>query len=163
MQHEKIDSEAIFAELEKSIQNRQLAEQMLWSPYLSLFAKIVKKSGVDGSIVAPILLEKTKQIRRMGVDVESINDETMIHIFTKYGKGEITKAAIEEILKQVPKTDSEVQRIIKEKKLERISGQELRKIVDKLRKEKKREDVVREVMSNYRLNVDGEELNRLLK
>jgi Glu-tRNA(Gln) amidotransferase subunit E-like FAD-binding protein len=63
----------------------------------------------------------------------------------------------------VPKTDSEVQRIIKEKKLERISGQELRKIVDKLRKEKKREDVVREVMSNYRLNVDGEELNRLLK
>jgi glutamyl-tRNA(Gln) amidotransferase subunit E len=160
---EKIDSEAIFAELEKKIKNRQLAEQMLWSPYLSLFTEIVKKTGVDGSVVAPILLEKTKQVRRMGIDVDSISDEAMVHIFERYKKKEITKAAIEEILKQAPKSGAEVLKAIKEKKLERISGSELKKIVEGLGKGRKREEVVREVMRDYRINVDGEELNTLIK
>lgn len=163
MQQEKIDSEAILAELVKKIQNKQLAEQMLWSPYLNLFSLIVKKTGVDGSVVAPILLEKTKQVRRMGIDVDSIGDETMVHIFERYKKREITKAAIEEILKQAPKTSGDVLKIIKEKKLERISGKELSNIVEELGKGKKKEEVIREVMHNYRLNVDGEELHSLLK
>lgn len=163
MQREKIDAERTIRDLGEAIQNKQLADQMLWSPYLDLFFEIVKKTDVDGAVVAPILLEKTKQIRRMGVDVERIGSETMVDIFERYKKGEITKVAIEELLKQVPETSGDVSRVIKEKGLARISGKELRKIVASFGRGREKDEMLREIMERHRLNVDGDELNKLLK
>ncbi len=167
--YEKIKKEivnvgSVIAKLEKEIENPQLAEQMLWSPYLGLFNEIVGKTGVAGNVVAPILLEKTRQIRRMGIDVEKLGAEAMLHIFRLYKEQRLTKAAIEEIMKHTPYTKGEVARLVKEKDLGRISGGSLKKIVSKAAKGGRgREEIIKEIMGTYRLNIDGEELNRLLK
>ena len=65
-----IDPDKLAKWLEKEIGNRQLADQMLWSSYLPLFKEILERTKVGGSVIAPILLEKTKEIRRSGVDVD---------------------------------------------------------------------------------------------
>ena len=57
------DPDRIAKWLDEKIGNRQLSEQMLWSPYMPLFREIVEKTGVSGSVVAPILLEKTKEVK----------------------------------------------------------------------------------------------------
>jgi glutamyl-tRNA(Gln) amidotransferase subunit E len=158
-----VDIEKISKRLESEIGNRQLVEQMLWSPYLALFSKIVERTGVSGSVVAPILLEKTKQIRRTGIDVDKIGDDVLIFIFEKYKDGKITKVAIEEILKKVPASKEAVNKCITENKLERMSGKALEKVIASINSGKSREEVVKEIMSKYRLNVDGDELNGLLK
>ncbi len=160
---EIVNPEEIMKKLQNSIRNSQLAEQMLWSPYLNLFTEIIEKTKVDGAVVAPILLEKTKQVRRMGIDVDKISNSSMIYIFELFKKGGITKAAIEEIFKHAPETKDDVARIVKERKLARIGGTELKKIVSEMGKGKKKGEILSQVMSKYRLNVDGEELNKLLK
>ncbi|MDE1855448.1 MAG: Glu-tRNA(Gln) amidotransferase subunit GatE [Candidatus Micrarchaeota archaeon] len=158
-----VDVERITGMLRREIKNEQLEEQMLWSPYLGLFMKIVEKTKVKGSVVAPVLLDKMTQIRRMGKDIDSIGDEAMLMIFGEYAKGRITKAAIEEILKQAPTDGKAVEKAIKAGKLERIGGKELEKLVREAGRGKGKEEIVRQIMSRHRLNVDAEDLNNLLK
>ena len=125
--------------------------------------RIVEKTGVAGNVVAPTLLDKMTQIRRTGRDVDSISDAAMLRIFNEYASGGITKAAIEEILKQTPTDEKTVGKAIKSGKLERIAGKALEKLVRETGKEKGRDEIMREIMSKHRLNVDGDELNGLLK
>lgn len=162
-QEQIVNAGKIISMLEREIKNRQLEEQMLWSPYLGLFSEIIEKTGVPGGIVAPILLEKTTQVRRSGVEVERISSEAMVRIFEEYKKGRITKAAIEEILKEAPATGERVESVIRSKKLERISGRALEKLVREMGKELSRGETISRIMNKYRLSVDGEELNKLLK
>ncbi len=56
--------------LEKETGNKQLSEQLLWSSYLPLFREILEKTKVSGAVIAPILLEKTKEIKRSGGDID---------------------------------------------------------------------------------------------
>ena len=65
------------------------------------------------------------------------------------------------MIRHSPKSSAEVKRIIKEKSLARISGSALKEMVERMVSEGKT-DIVKELMSKYRLNVDGEELNRLV-
>ncbi|VVB76741.1 Glutamyl-tRNA(Gln) amidotransferase subunit E [uncultured archaeon] len=156
-----VDPDNLLKELEADIGNKQLASQMLWSPYLPLFKEMVDKTKVSGSVIAPILLEKTKELRRSGVAVDRIGADAFARIFERYGHGEITKAAIGEVIKAAPASADEVDRAIKANKLERISGTELKSIIHKLGN-KGKDELMRELMSKYRLNVDGEELRSLL-
>jgi glutamyl-tRNA(Gln) amidotransferase subunit E len=158
-----VDVDKVVRMLRREIKNAQLEEQMLWSPYLGLFMRIVEKTGAPGSTVASVLLDKMTQIRRMGKNVGLISDGAMLRIFEEYARGRITKAAIEEILKQTPADEKEVDGVIRSKKLERISGKALEKLVRDTGREKSREEIMREIMSRHRLNVDGEELSKLLK
>jgi len=156
-----VDPDKLAKWLEKEIGNRQLAEQMLWSSYLPLFKEILERTKVSGSVIAPILLEKTKEIRRSGVDVDIVGTEALVRIFELYKEGAVTKAAIGEILRRVPEDEMAVARIIKENGLERISGKKLEAIVNRFGK-KSKDELTREIMSKHRLNVDGEELGALL-
>jgi Glu-tRNA(Gln) amidotransferase subunit E-like FAD-binding protein len=94
------------------------------------------------------------------VDTE-LGREVFVDIFDRYSRGEITKAGIGEVIKSSPKSSAEVKRIIKEKSLARISGSALKEMVDRMSSDG-RKDIVKELMSKYRLNVDGEELNKLV-
>ena len=60
-----------------------------------------------------------------------------------------------------PRERWDVDRIIKEKKLNRMSSSDVKKLLEQY-KGKDKKDTIREVMSRYRLVVDGEELNALL-
>lgn len=158
-----VDVEKIVRTLEREIKNKQLEEQMLWSPYLGLFTRIVEQTGANGGTVASVLLEKITQLRRSGKKVERIGDDALVKIFDEYAKGEITKAAIEEMLKEAPRDAKEVEKIAKSGKFERIRGKALEKLVREAKEGKSKEETMRSIMSKHRLNVDGDELSRLLK
>jgi glutamyl-tRNA(Gln) amidotransferase subunit E len=156
-----IDPDRLAEWLEKEIGNRQLSEQMLWSSYLPLFKEILERTKVSGSVVAPILLEKTRELKRSGVDVDRMGNDAFARIFELYREGEVTKAAMGEILKRAPEGGADVDRIVRENKLERISKARLEAVIKKFGN-KSREELTKEIMSSYRLNVDGEELKALL-
>ncbi len=158
-----VDVEKTMRKLGREIKNRQLEEQMLWSPQLGLFLEVVDKTGADGGTVASVLLEKTTQARRLGIDVDAITDGAMLHIFEEYSRKRITKAAIEEIIRQVPLDAKGVDKIIRSRKLERISGKNLEKLVREEGKGEGKAEIMRNIMSRHRLNVDGDELNKLVK
>ncbi|HUB92626.1 MAG TPA: Glu-tRNA(Gln) amidotransferase subunit GatE [Candidatus Saccharimonadales bacterium] len=158
----KIDIDGIRKKLMREIGNRQLAEQMLWSKELQAYEEIVERSNADPMVVASVLLEKFRELSRAGLAVEAITEDALEYIFRKHAKRQITKLGIEEILKSLPKERWEVDRIIKEKSLERMREPELRKLVRQFAGKSKGE-IMREIMSKHRLVVDGEELNGLLK
>ena len=135
---------------------------MLWSPYLMLFKEIMAKTGVGGADIAPTLLEKTKEAKRNGIDVERISAEAFVRIFEQYEKKRITKAAMSEIIRQAPESPKDVDEAIRKGGLERISGKKLEEIISKMGKKNKTE-IIRELMGKHRLNVEGDELNRLLE
>ncbi|MEM3775465.1 MAG: Glu-tRNA(Gln) amidotransferase subunit GatE [Candidatus Micrarchaeaceae archaeon] len=149
-------------ELASEIKNAQLAEQMLRSPMLQTYRNIISKVNVEPQIVATVLLEKFRELSRSGIEVNSIPAEVLAYIFKKYSSGYITKLGIVEILKSVPKSSEDVDKAIIEKGLKRISGKALVALVKKFNVSNK-DLLVNEIMSKYRLVVDGAELNDILK
>jgi glutamyl-tRNA(Gln) amidotransferase subunit E len=156
------DVRAITAKLEKEIGNKQIAEQMLRSTYLKTYNSIISKVKVDPKFVAAFLLEKLKDLRRSGFDVDSVSEEVLECVFEKLVQGRITKAAVEEIVKSTPKNPEEVDRIIEGKNMGRITGEKLKKLIANF-DEKDKNLLIKKIMSKYRLNIDGEELNAVLK
>lgn len=155
-----IYSEERIEGIRKGLPNPQLADQLIASTRLPLYEYITSKSNCDRIVVASTLLEKVKEIERGGISV-NINDDVMVEIFNRYADGSITKAAIGEVIKELPKTLHDVDSIIKRKGLARISGQKLKDIANQI-KSKEKSDVIREVMAKYRLNVDGDELRKIV-
>jgi glutamyl-tRNA(Gln) amidotransferase subunit E len=158
---EKIDVEKIKNTLKDEIKNPQLAEQMLWSKDLQLYRKIINFVDISPTIVSSILLEKTKELRRAGVDVEKINEDTYLEIFKEYANGSIVKTAIGEIMSLVPKSPDDVHNIIKQRSLSRIKGKDLEKLVKSFNIDDKTK-LLKEIMSKYRMNIEGDELNYLI-
>ncbi len=152
--------DAMKKKLEQEIGNKQLAEQMLWSTKLQSYETIVKESKAKPSLVAAVLLEKMTELRRNGYDVESIDDSVLAYIMSLNAEGKITKVAIEELLKELPKSKNDVDLIIKSKNLSRISGKELKELVSKFGGSK--EERIKKIMSEYRARVDGDELLSVL-
>ncbi|MGI0141748.1 MAG: Glu-tRNA(Gln) amidotransferase subunit GatE [Candidatus Micrarchaeales archaeon] len=156
------DIEKVGKTLKGDIGNAQLAEQMQKSPLLQLYNNIIEKSKADPKLVAAFLLEKMKDLKRSGLEVDAIPEEVLVYIFEGYANGILTKNALEEIAKQLPKNLEDVDKIVSGKKLERISGKKLKKLIEGFH-EKDKGMLIKKIMSQYRLNVDGEELNLLLK
>ncbi len=162
VQSEKVDIYSSRRQLHEQIGNKQLAEQMLWSKELQLYRVVISKTKASPAVVASILLDKFRELSRNGVRTELISNETMIHVFSLYSKGRITKAGIGEILSGAPKGIEAVDMLIKEKGLGRISGAELKKLVQGF-EGKDKASLMREIMLKHKYNVDGEELNMLIK
>ncbi|MDE1860560.1 MAG: Glu-tRNA(Gln) amidotransferase subunit GatE [Candidatus Micrarchaeota archaeon] len=155
----RIEVDAIAKRLENEIGNRQLAEQMLWSEELPLYEKLIGRKAASPEFVATILLDRFSEMRREGVDVARISDEILAYILGKYTSAEITKAGVVELLKHTPVSDRDVDRLVEQRNLRRIKGKEL----ERLLKDFKGSNIAAEVMSKYRLNIDGEELNSFIK
>jgi glutamyl-tRNA(Gln) amidotransferase subunit E len=146
--------------LSAELGNGQIAMQMLKSPMLQTYRFILLHSKARPLVVATILLEKLKELHRDGIEIE-VSDSVLVHIFNEYAEGRITRQGIEEILKSSPSNSNDVDKAISDKHLKRIKGKELADLLKGLGL-KRGHDAVREVMSRYRANVDGEELNSLV-
>jgi glutamyl-tRNA(Gln) amidotransferase subunit E len=165
--YEKLKKEApnideLEKRLNKEIGNKQIVEQLIWSQKLHDYLYISEKIKGEHQLIASILLQKMKELKREGFDVDSIGNDTLICIFKKYIDKKITKQAFEPILKALPKDCEEVEKIIEEKGLQRISGSELKKLlkeeISKYGNDKGK--IIAGVMSKYRFNIDGEEMNK---
>ena len=155
-----IYAEERMGRIRKGLQNQQLAEQLISSPRLPMYEYVTSKSKCDRLVIAATILEKLKELERSGTEVD-MKEDVMVDIFDRYGRGEITKAGIGEIIKGMPRSASDVDSAIAKKSLARISGDRLKELVEGMHG-KAKGDVMREVMSKYRLNVDGEELRSML-
>ncbi len=145
------------------LKDKSLARHMMLSTRLQTY-KMLADSASDQVFVANVLLQKLTELRRAGFNVDSIGDERLAEMFAAYDRKKITKQAVDEILKVLSEKDQDVNEIIKLNKLERISGPELKKLVDEAKKRTKdRGQAIRDIMSKHRLNVDGSELNSMFR
>ncbi|MDE1851169.1 MAG: Glu-tRNA(Gln) amidotransferase subunit GatE [Candidatus Micrarchaeota archaeon] len=158
----RIDIERITKELEDRIKNKQISDQMLWSPELQLFNMICDAhNGLNPQFVASVLVEKFKELKRSGIDIDAIDDGVIIYIFGKYADKSITKNAVEELLKAVPRSTAQVDKLIGSR-LRRMDYESVKSLVKKLGL-KDRGEITRRIMSEYRLVVDGEELGKAVE
>lgn len=152
--------------LERQLSDPALARRMLTSTRLQLYKKIAKETGADQKFAANVLLQKFTELSRNGFPVDSVSEHRVIEMFQAYSKATITKQAIDEVLKALSKEDMEVSKLIKALSLERVTGSKLKELVKRFKQGPKAMDngllLKKEIMAKHRLNVDGEELNKLL-
>lgn len=131
--------------------NKDMAERMLRSKYLALFEKLTGK-GIEPLLAAATLEDTLTMLRREGVESK---ESDVVAMFEAYKKGGFVKAAIPDILREMAK-GKEIEKILDEKQLRKITGAELKKIVDENKGD------LAKIMAEYRLRVDAKEVSELL-
>ncbi len=137
------------------ILNPELAKKMIKSVHLSLFEELVMQ-GHDAMLVATTL-ENTLVTLRRDFRVEFTDLRVaLISAFSCYKEGLLTKSAIPEFLKHYSSGKSR-DVIIQENNLGRIQGKDLERIVKECNYD------LKNIMAKYRLNVDAQDVQALLK
>ncbi|MCL5430115.1 MAG: Glu-tRNA(Gln) amidotransferase subunit GatE [Candidatus Marsarchaeota archaeon] len=152
--------------LSELVSNSDLCDTLLVSQRLNLFKNIVSKTKADPNFVANTIIQKFTELKRNGFNIDLIDERRLTDLFEEYGKGKITKQAVDELLKNMTLNKTGTSELITINRLHRITGIELRDLIDRIRKESNTsspDELRTVVMSKYRLNVDGSELNSLLK
>ncbi|MGC8651784.1 MAG: Glu-tRNA(Gln) amidotransferase subunit GatE [Candidatus Micrarchaeia archaeon] len=161
----KPDIKKVLKALKKRV-GGQLAMQLVRSTKLLQFEHLSSVSKAGQKFIANLLLQQFTELRRNGYDVDAVSDEHIAELLDAYSKGTITKQAVPEVLKVLSSKGGSVEHIIISNKLGRIRGKELAEIIKEASKELKggnKAAMVEYIMSRYRLNVDGSELNALMK
>ena len=153
--------EGIESRLMNEIGNKQIVEELIRSPKLQDYFYIAGKIRSDYQLIAITLLQKMKELKRLGKEVEKVSNDTLVCIFERYKDRIITKQAFEPIISAIPRSCADVDKIIEEQNLTRISGNKLVELVrGEIEKGTKQKSlIISNIMSKYRLNIDGEELN----
>ncbi|MFX1567237.1 MAG: Glu-tRNA(Gln) amidotransferase subunit GatE [Promethearchaeota archaeon] len=144
----------------------RLIKDLIFTGKLNLFNDIIKLFPDNPSLIFTTLLETSTAIRRDGKDIENITDDDYIEIFSLLKKKEISKEAIEELMKlKADNPELSISEIKNKLKIESISIEDLKKliteIVDKnsnLIKEKEmraKGPLMGEVMKKARGKIDG--------
>lgn len=155
--------EVVMGRLSKML-NRELAEKIARSRNLPLFQKIVAETKADPMLVASTLEETLVSLRREGISVNSIREDTLLELFREYRTGLFVKAAVPEILKAVARKPLPIRTIVDELKLRRVTGEELEKLLSKeTAGVKDKAAAMKQVMAKYRLVADGKEVIEILK
>lgn len=150
--------------LKKELKDSDLAERVLKSPMLQLYEKITSNTNADKKFVANTLLQKFTELSRNGFTVNAISERRLIELFNIYSEGIITKQAIDEILKIISREDMNIKLVIDKFSFGKISGAKLKKVISEFNKEKYKDlnMLKKAIMEKYRINIDGEELNKLI-
>ena len=153
------------ARLVEQLKSDDLAGKMMMSPRLAVYRLVVGSSGADPVLVANTLLQKFTELKRNGIDVDSIRPERLVELFAAYSKGRITKQAIDELLKRLAKSDTAIDEAIRELSIERISGAKLKALIKSIAGASGLGNpgvLKKKIMAQHRLTVDGSELNQAL-
>ncbi len=113
--------------------NQKLAKQILDSEYSQLFETIVKESRVSPTIVAVLLTETLKALKRDGVKVDEVSGNQIREIFGKMSNGDLTKEALPEVITWLSRNkEGSVQNAIESLGLEIVSENELQNFIGKV-------------------------------
>ncbi|MCL4381153.1 Glu-tRNA(Gln) amidotransferase subunit GatE [Candidatus Marsarchaeota archaeon] len=151
--------------LKAQIKSSGLREQMMMSPRYGLYKLAVSSTDISPEVVANVLVQKFTELRRAGYYVEKIPEEKIVEIFRLYADSKITKQAIDELLKESSKTNESISQIVLRKSLMKLDAPRLAELVQNAMRSantKDRAKIIAAVMSANRLNIDGDELNKLL-
>ncbi len=116
--------------------NEKLARQVLDSEFSQLFEEVVDKSKVSPTLVAVVLTETLRALRRDGVEVENVSDEQFSELFRLIGRGEVAKEAVSDVIVWLSKHGgAKVAEAVDALGLGMISRDEVERIVEDLTEE----------------------------
>lgn len=151
--------------LEGVVGSRDLARRLLLSYRFGIFSSLSKNRKIDPVFLANTILQRFPELERDGFDVDSIGESRLERLFLLYSDGKIAKHGVGEALKLLVKDKStDVDSIIDNNRLWRISGKRLKELVEDFARGEDGDGkrIVEEIMRRYRLNIDGDELNSLI-
>jgi len=152
----------------------RLIKDLIFNGKIDLFNDLLKIYTDNPTLIVTTLLETATALRRDGKNIDNIKDNDYKHIFTLMKKKEISKEAIEEfmILKS-DKPDLTIDQIKKELKIEKISTEDLKRLIKniidnnlEIIKEKEMRamgPLMGEVMKKVRGKIDGNVVSEELK
>jgi Glu-tRNA(Gln) amidotransferase subunit E-like FAD-binding protein len=144
----------------------RLIKDLIFTGRLNLFDDLIKLYSDNPSLIFTTLLETTIALRREGKNIENISNNDFLEIFTLLKKKEISKEAIEEVMSlKADSPDLSIDQIKKKLKIEKLSLEDLRKMIgetiknnSKMIKEKEmraKGPLMGEVMKKARGKIDG--------
>ncbi len=157
----KPDLERELGSLAKTLKSEELAERMLRSQRYPIYKYVNEKSAADPVFIANELLQKFTELSRKGYDIEEIGQERLVAAFEFVRNKKITKQAFELLIEEMCKSDLSPEEVIKKNGLQRLSGKEIEEIIKSLKISDK-ERAIKEIMSKYKLNIDGEDLKKAI-
>lgn len=146
--------------------SHKLANQLVFSPYASLFERLAQKTEVPASIIAVTLTEILTGLRREGFYTEGLAEDHMLQLLSLIDKGITAKESIPDVLRWLAKhRGASAMEGVKALGLEAISRKELLSIVDEAIRENMRlvrtrgldsvSSIVGRVMGKVRGKADG--------
>lgn len=144
----------------------RLIKDLIFTGKLKLFENLIELYPDNPSLIFTALLETTTALRRDGKNVENLTDNDFLEIFNLLKKKEISKEAIEELMKLKAETpEYSIDQIKKKLKIKSISEKDLKQIIiesvnkfPNLIKEKgmrAKGPLMGEVMKKVRGKIDG--------
>ena len=149
--------------------NDKLSIQIFDSKYKSLFEKLVKEIDLTPNFIAAQLTETLINLSRNDVDVSRIKDSDLELIFLEIQSGVIVKESFEEIIQNICNNKMELNDIITKMKDNKLSDQDIEKIIKEIIIQKK--DIIEEkgqesfsilmgeAMKKLRGKVDGKKVS----
>jgi len=118
--------------------NQKLATQVLDSEYALLFETIVKETKVSPTVVAAVLTETMKSLKREGIPTENVTDQQLRELFQLIDAGKTVKEAVSDIITWLAKHEAATaNEAVESLGLGLLSIQELEKVIDEVIKENK--------------------------
>jgi glutamyl-tRNA(Gln) amidotransferase subunit E len=118
--------------------NEKLAKQVLDSEYAPLFEVVAKETKVSPTVIAAILTETMKSLKREGIPTEKISDRQLRQMFELIGKGQTVKEAAPDIITWLAKhEDASADQAVQNLGLSLISQREVEEAIDATIKENK--------------------------
>ena len=153
--------------------SRQMADELIDSERVELFERIVAETGVQPSVVASILVEHMKSLKREGYPVERVREEDLLEFFRMVSRGEVAKEAAPELIKWLAENpDKSLGEAVEALGLKPVSMAEVEERLNKLLEEHRKlvEEnpgkavslIMGELMKHYRGKVDGAKLYKLV-
>ncbi|MGB9758894.1 MAG: Glu-tRNA(Gln) amidotransferase subunit GatE [Thermoproteota archaeon] len=115
--------------------SEQMARQLIRSPDLQTFYKLVKEN-VDPVFVSSVLLNMIPSLRRSGVRTDEISESDLCSLLLAFSKEKLPKEAIEEALILLSEGE-EVSSVVSKIKNKVVGEEEVRKTIQQIVLEKK--------------------------
>jgi len=113
--------------------NQKLAKQVLDSEYAPLFETLVRETKVSPTVIAAVLTETFKGLKREGVEVENVSDPQIRELFLLIDAGQTVKEAVPDIVSWLAKHEgASVKEALENLRLGMLSETELEKLIDEL-------------------------------
>jgi len=113
--------------------NQKLAKQVLDSEYARLFESVVTETKVSPTVVAAVLTETLKSLKREGVEIENVSDEQFRELFRLINAGQTVKEAVPDIVSWLAKHEgTSVEEALTSLGLGMLTETELEKFVNEL-------------------------------
>lgn len=148
-----------------------LAEQVLWSEWLSIFEHLIAKYPHHATLIAHTLTATIKDLKRSGFDIDRLNESHLVQIFDVIDKKRVAKEVIPQLLEVFIKNpDLTIDQVIELMGIKRMSTDELEQIINDvarrfphLWKEKRFSALMGEIMARVHGRIDGAIVAKKLK